>query len=63
MESRIAVVGANGTGKSTLLKLLVGKLNLSEGNQYRNPRLVVEMFTQHHVDLLNLVLSPLEQFM
>ena len=59
MESRIAVVGANGTGKSTLLKLLVGKLNLTEGNQYRNPRLVVEMFTQHHVDQLNLVLSPL----
>ena len=29
MESRIAVVGANGTGKSTLLKLLVGKLNLT----------------------------------
>ena len=63
MESRMAVVGSNGAGKSTLLKLLVGRLPLSEGNQYRNPRLVVEMFTQHHVDQLNLVLSPLEQFM
>jgi ATPase subunit of ABC transporter with duplicated ATPase domains len=26
MESRIAIVGANGVGKSTLLKLLVGRL-------------------------------------
>jgi ATP-binding cassette subfamily F protein 3 len=63
MESRIAIVGANGAGKSTLLKLLVAKLQLTEGNQYRNGRLVVEMFTQHHVDTLKLVLSPLEQFM
>ena len=27
MESRIAIVGANGVGKSTLLKLLVGQLS------------------------------------
>lgn len=63
METRLAIVGANGAGKSTLLKLLVGNLRLTEGNQYRNGRLVVEMFTQHHVDQLNLLLSPLEQFM
>jgi len=63
METRMAIVGANGAGKSTLLKLLVGELQLKEGNQYRNGRLIVEMFTQHHVDQLKLVLSPLEQFM
>jgi ATPase subunit of ABC transporter with duplicated ATPase domains len=63
MESRIAIVGANGVGKSTLLKLLVGTLGLSSGNQYRNGRLSLSMFTQHHVDQLKLHLSPLEQFM
>jgi ATP-binding cassette subfamily F protein 3 len=63
MESRIAIVGANGVGKSTLLKLMVGTLGLTSGNQYRNTRLSLSMFTQHHVDQLKLHLSPLEQFM
>lgn len=63
MESRIAIVGANGVGKSTLLKLLVGKLELTSGNSYRNGRLSLSMFTQHHIDQLKLPLSPLEQFM
>jgi ATP-binding cassette, subfamily F, member 3 len=63
MESRIAIVGANGVGKSTLLKLLVGTLGLTSGNSYRNQRLGLSMFTQHHVDQLKLHCSPLEQFM
>lgn len=33
-DSRIAIVGANGAGKSTLLKLLVGNLELTEGNSF-----------------------------
>lgn len=45
MESRIAIVGANGVGKSTLLNLLVEQLKLSEGNYYRNQRLRVSIFT------------------
>ena len=63
MESRIAIVGANGVGKSTLLKLMVGSIDLKSGNSYRNTRLGLSMFTQHHVDQLKLHLSPLEQFM
>jgi ATP-binding cassette subfamily F protein 3 len=63
MDSRISIVGANGAGKSTLLKLLVGKLTLTEGSQYRNARLKVSMFTQHHIDQLDLDLSPLQQLM
>ncbi len=62
MESRIAIVGANGVGKSTFLKLLMGELNLLEGSQFRHNRLRVSLFTQHHIDQLDLVLSPLEQF-
>ena len=60
MESRMAIVGANGVGKSTLLSLLVENLHLTEGNYYKNPRLRVSLFTQHHIDLLNLMLSPIE---
>jgi ATP-binding cassette subfamily F protein 3 len=61
MESRIAIVGANGVGKSTLLKILVGSLALKSGNAYRNGRLSLSMFTQHHIDQLKLHMSPLEQ--
>lgn len=61
MESRMAIVGANGVGKSTFLNLLVENLKLIEGNYYRNPRLRVSLFTQHHIDQLELMLSPIEQ--
>lgn len=50
--SRIVVVGANGQGKSTFLKLLVGKLEATSGSLIRNPCLKVGYFAQHHVDHL-----------
>jgi len=50
MESRIAIVGANGTGKSTLLNILTEKLKLTEGDFARNARLRISMFTQHHME-------------
>lgn len=62
MGSRVAIVGSNGVGKSTLLKLLLGELQLLEGNQYRHSRLRVSMFTQHHIDQLDLTLSPVEHY-
>ena len=62
MESRIAIVGANGVGKSTFLKLLTNELTLNDGYSYRHGRLRVSLFTQHHLDQLNLIFSPLEQF-
>jgi len=62
MESRIALVGANGAGKSTLLKLLIGQLELTDGASFRNPRANIALFTQHHIDLLDPMLTPLEQF-
>jgi len=63
MESRIAIVGANGAGKTTLLKLLLGELELTEGQATRHNRLRTSMFTQHHIDSLDLTLSPVEQFL
>jgi len=45
MESRVAILGANGVGKSTLLNLLVDKLSLTEGTYYKNARLRVAIFT------------------
>lgn len=40
LTSRIAIVGPNGVGKSTFLKLLVGELEPKEGEQRKNHRLV-----------------------
>ena len=60
-NSRIACLGRNGCGKSTVLNLLLGNIQLNKGNQYRHRRLRVGLFTQHHIDTLDLSLSPLEQ--
>eukprot|EP00939_MAST-03C_sp_MAST-3C-sp1_P002357 g2357.t1 len=58
LDSRIAVVGVNGSGKSTMLNLLVGKLRASKGSIYSHGRLRVGHFTQHHVELLSVGSSP-----
>jgi ATP-binding cassette subfamily F protein 3 len=61
MSSRIAVVGPNGAGKTTLLKSLTNELIPMSGILYRHNKLKLAMFTQHHVDQLDLELSPIEQ--
>jgi ATP-binding cassette subfamily F protein 3 len=61
MSSRIAVVGPNGAGKTTLLKSLTNELIPMSGILYRHNKLKLAMFTQHHVDQLDLELSPVEQ--
>lgn len=40
LSSRIAIVGPNGVGKSTFIKLLVGDLEPGKGEQRKNHRLV-----------------------
>ena len=61
MSSRIALVGANGCGKTTLLKGLDGKINTMAGSCYRHSKLRLAVFAQHHIEQLDLELSPLEQ--
>lgn len=39
------------------MKLLVGDLNSSSGIQKRNPKLRIGIFTQHHIDQLDLTMS------
>lgn len=60
MESRIALVGGNGCGKTTLLKLLLGTLQPQVGHVSRHPRLRIGYFAQHHVDGMDLSLSAIE---
>lgn len=60
MTSRIAVVGPNGVGKSTFLKLLTGDLTPLKGEQRRNHRLRIGKFDQHSGEQLNLEETPIE---
>ena len=62
MDSKVALLGANGVGKTTFLKILVEQLQLREGSYFHNKKARVAMFSQHHVDKLTLAFSPLEQF-
>ena len=60
MDSRIALVGPNGVGKSTLLKMMIGELDATEGRVSRHPGLRIGRYHQHSVDQLDLDASPIE---
>ena len=47
MNSRIAIVGPNGVGKSTFLKLLSGELTPNKGELRSNHRARIAKFDQH----------------
>ena len=47
LNSRVAVIGANGAGKSTMIKLLTGELETAEGTVWKHPNLRVAYVAQH----------------
>jgi ATP-binding cassette subfamily F protein 3 len=57
-DDRIALLGSNGNGKSTLVKLLAGKLAPMQGTVTRAANLKVAYFAQHQLDELNPEHSP-----
>ncbi|MCP1215843.1 MAG: ABC-F family ATP-binding cassette domain-containing protein [Acetobacter orientalis] len=60
MEDRIALLGANGNGKSTLAKLIAGRLEPLAGTMERNPRLKIGYFAQHQAEELVLNDTPVD---
>jgi ATP-binding cassette subfamily F protein 3 len=58
MDDRIALLGANGNGKSTLIKLLSGTLKQLEGQVESHTKLRVGYFAQHQSDELDLDSTP-----
>ena len=59
-DDRIALLGANGNGKSTFLKLLAGRLRAEAGQTTRHPRLKVGYFAQDQAEELDLEATPLQ---
>jgi len=63
LDSRVALVGANGQGKTTLLNVLAGELQPTDGFVQRHGKLRFARFSQHFVDQLKLDVSPIEHFL
>ena len=57
-DDRIGLLGANGNGKSTMAKLLAGRLEPLGGRLRKLHRLEVAYFAQHQLDELNPAYSP-----
>jgi ATP-binding cassette subfamily F protein 3 len=60
MDDRIALLGANGNGKSTLAKLLAGRLAPLAGEQRRSGKLRVGYFAQHQAEELTMAETPVQ---
>lgn len=59
-DDRIALLGRNGEGKSTLAKMLCGKLDLFTGRITQSSKLRIGFFAQHQVEELRVNETPLQ---
>ncbi|NBV54288.1 MAG: ABC transporter ATP-binding protein [Proteobacteria bacterium] len=58
MDDRIALLGANGNGKSTLIKLIAGKLEPLKGSTAKSSKLRIGYFSQHQAEELDVSETP-----
>ena len=59
-QDRIALLGKNGNGKSTMAKLLAGKLSVMGGEYTPARKLVVGYFAQHQAEELDTNITPIQ---
>ncbi len=59
-DDRIALLGANGQGKSTLSKLIADRLDLMDGDETRSKKLRIGYFAQHQLDELHEDETPIQ---
>jgi ATP-binding cassette, subfamily F, member 3 len=58
--ARVAILGRNGAGKSTYMKLLAGELSALAGTRTEARDLSIGYFAQHQLEQLNVTESPLD---
>ncbi len=58
-DDRIALLGANGNGKSTFVKLLAGRLTPMSGEVAKSNKLRIGYFAQHQAEELDLSATPI----
>ncbi len=59
-QSRIVLLGENGNGKTTLVKIMLGELLPTAGEVLVKGSARVALVNQHHADQIDLDLTPLE---
>jgi ATP-binding cassette subfamily F protein 1 len=59
-DTRATIVGLNGCGKSTLIKLITGHLTPQKGEIIRDSNLKISYFGQHNIENLPSELTPVE---
>ena len=57
-DDRVALLGANGNGKSTLMRMLAGRLKQMSGTLTAAPKLRVGYFAQHQTEELDMDATP-----
>ena len=60
MDDQIALLGANGNGKSTLMRLLAGRLAPQTGRLVKSGKLRIGYFSQDQAEELDLEATPLQ---
>jgi ATP-binding cassette subfamily F protein 3 len=58
MDDRIALLGANGNGKSTLIKLIAAKLAPLKGEVHKSSKLRIGYFSQHQTEEMDEADTP-----
>jgi ATP-binding cassette subfamily F protein 3 len=59
-DDRVALLGRNGNGKTTLARLIAAQLKPMEGEMNASPKMNVGYFTQYQVEELDVTDTPLE---
>ncbi|NML09752.1 ABC-F family ATP-binding cassette domain-containing protein [Sphingobium sp. AR-3-1] len=59
-DDRLALLGRNGNGKTTLARLIAAQLAPMEGTMQSSPKMNVGYFTQYQVEELDVTDTPLE---